>query len=169
MLNAVAGHLKGTCQLYWRFRNIWCRLCAHCMGNSQCSTNRSSSRTPAILSRLTGMAEGMNEDEMIVQACVAMWVGVMKATIVHERAEQDALERCNFGKRMMIGNYSGTLLYAILYGEKVLDWRYRERLMIASVRQVQRYALHIRDDVLYCVWKNHHAWLVSLQFNPLNL
>lgn len=48
----------------------------------------------------------------------------------------------------MIGYYCGTLMYANLYDDKDSDRRYGTGLMCVSVKEFQKYAVHISIDVL---------------------
>lgn len=49
---------------------------------------------------------------MLVQSCRALVVGVMTSTIEHKREGMSCFAWVQFGNRMVVGYYSGTLVYA---------------------------------------------------------
>lgn len=67
---------------------------------------------------------------MVAQSCGAMAFGVMKTTIDHESTRMECCRRVPFGKRMVIGYHSGTLMYTNLCHDKSFDRRKGKGLSI---------------------------------------
>lgn len=94
--------------------------------------------------------------------------GVIKSTIEKERAEMKFFSRLQLGKRRVIEYYNVTLMYASLYGDRDMNRRYGEGVMYMSIKEFQRYPLHISDDVKGKDGRSNRAWTVTARFNPLH-
>lgn len=55
---------------------------------------------------------------MLVQSIGTMEAGVMKCTMVHNKAEMGCLAEKQFEKGMVVAYYNGTLMYTKLSGDK---------------------------------------------------
>lgn len=71
----------------------------------------------------------------------------MKSTIENDMAGMGCFSRKRFGKRMVIGCYSNTLMYTNLFEVKNVDRRYGEGVMSVSTNELRTCANHISDDL----------------------
>lgn len=81
---------------------------------------------------MEGVVLGCGRDASAVLWCDGRWV--IKSTIDHERSWMQCFSRVQFGKRMVVGYFRGTLMYADLYGNRDLDRKYGEGMMSVSVK-----------------------------------
>lgn len=103
-----------------------------------------------------------------MHSCGAIRLGVRKSLIEHKRTGMRFSARVQFRKNMVIGNYSRTLMYGNLYVDKDLDRRYREGFISVSLKEFQRYAVHISNLVKENAGRSHHAWIFPVQLNPMH-
>lgn len=97
----------------------------------------------------------------------SMGVGVMKYTTGHVMVEIGCFDREQFGKRVMIGYYSGTLMNTNLCTDNHIERRYGEGVMSVSVKYFQTHVMHISDDVKESHGESCHAWILSGKLNAL--
>lgn len=64
----------------------------------------------------------------------------MKSTIKHEMEGMRCFGREQFRELVVIGWYSGILMYSDLYGDKDVERRYGEGMMSPSVKEFHTYA-----------------------------
>lgn len=89
----------------------------------------------------------------------------MKYTIDQDMASLGRFAGAQFGMGVVTRFCSNTLRYISLYGYKDLERMYRQRVMLASVKET--YVTHISDDVKSRNGKSYKAWIMSLPFNPI--
>lgn len=89
----------------------------------------------------------------------------MKWPTEHDRGVMECFSSIHLAKRMVIAYYTGTLIFPNLYGEKNLDRRYGEEVIFVSLKEIQKYAVHIGDDVKDSAGRELHACRVLAQLN----
>lgn len=74
---------------------------------------------------------------MLVQSCGAVGVEVMKSTIYHPMAGVVSSAQVKLGNRNVVGYYSGTLFYQILYWRQHDDRMFGEGELSVSVKTLK--------------------------------
>lgn len=92
----------------------------------------------------------------------------MESMIFHNNGVMGCFARLYFGRKMLIGSFTGTLRYVSLYGDKTLDRSHVEGVMSVIVKELKAYALHISSNVEDRGWRSHHALIVPARLNPLH-
>lgn len=90
-----------------------------------------------------------------------------KSTTEYEMERMGCSARAKFGKLMVLGCYSGTMMYLNLYEDTDVKRRYRVGVMPINFREFKTYALHISDYEKYSNGNSCHAGIVRSKFNKL--
>lgn len=99
----------------------------------------------------------LDVDRRPANLCWSTGVGVMNSMPESKRAEIWCLARVHLKKRMVIGYYSGTLMYMDLYGGNDWDGRYGEKMISVTVKKFHAYSLHTSTDAKDSDGKNRFA------------
>lgn len=110
----------------------------------------------------------MDVHGMPSQSCTAKRVGVMKSSTEQDVAGLGYFATEQLGKRTVIGYYSGTQMYTMLYGDRDVEKRYGKGVMSMSVKETLTYNMHIFDDTKDSNPKSTHAWIEPDKFISLD-